>query len=132
MIEQTLKSIPNLALFQRVTCQVLNQLKLAFPNPSDISCTQLAQQIINETALENTLVLDVAIEISAVISWLEKAGLIWVGGHDLNDFFDVTISKQGLSKLLIEMDGESLAQKLSNSPSKEAQFEIIKSLISNH
>lgn len=132
MIEQTLKSIPNLALFQRVTCQVLNQLKLAFPNPSDISCTQLAQQIINETALENTLVLDVAIEISAVISWLEKAGLIWVGGHDLNDFFDVTISKQGLSKLLIEMDGESLAQKLSNSPSKEAQFEIIKSLISHH
>ncbi|MDE3271987.1 hypothetical protein [Pseudoalteromonas sp. G4] len=132
MIEQTLKSIPNLALFQRVTCQVLNQLKLAFPNPSDISCTQLAQQIINETALENTLVLDIAIEISAVISWLEKAGLIWVGGHDLNDFFDVTISKQGLSKLLIEMDGESLAQKLSNSPSKEAQFEIIESLISNH
>lgn len=132
MIEQSLKSIPNLALFQRVTCQVLNQLKLAFPNPSDISCTQLAQQIINETALENTLVLDIAIEISAVISWLEKAGLIWVGGHDLNDFFDVTISKQGLSKLLIEMDGESLAQKLSNSPSKEAQFEIIESLISNH
>lgn len=132
MIEQTLKSIPNLALFQRVTCQVLNQLKLAFPNPSDISCTQLAQQIINETALENTLVLDVAIEISAVISWLEKAGLIWVGGHDLNDFFDVTISKQGLSKLLIEMDGVSLAHKLSNSPSKEAQFEIIKSLISHH
>ncbi|MFY8352288.1 hypothetical protein AAEU29_17235 [Pseudoalteromonas sp. SSM20] len=132
MIEQTLKSIPNLALFQRVTCQVLNQLKLAFPNPSDISCTQLAQQIINETPSKNTLVLDVAIEISAVISWLEKAGLIWVGGHDLNDFFDVTISKQGLSKLLIEMDGESLAQKLSNSPSKEAQFEIIKSLISHH
>lgn len=132
MIEQTLKSIPNLALFQRVTCQVLNQLKLAFPNPSDISCTQLAQQIINETPSKNTLVLDIAIEISAVMSWLEKAGLIWVGGHDLNDFFDVTISKQGLSKLLIEMDGESLAQKLSNSPSKEAQFEIIKSLISHH
>lgn len=132
MIEQTLKSIPNLALFQRVTCQVLNQLKLAFPNPSDISCTQLAQQIIKDSPSENTLVLDVAIEISAVISWLEKAGLIWVGGHDLNDFFDVTVSKQGLSQLLKEMDGESLAQKITNSSSEDVQFEIIKSLISNH
>lgn len=132
MIEQTLKSIPNLALFQCVTCKVLSQLKLAFPNPSDISCTQLAQQIINDTPLANTFVLDVAIEINAVISWLEKAGLIWVGGHDLNDFFDVTLSKQGLSKLLIEMEGISLAQQLTNSPSEEVQFEIIKSLISNY
>ena len=129
MIEQTLRQIPNLSLFQRVTCQVLIQLKSEFPTPCDISCTQLAQQMLHELQLKNSLPIDLAIEISAVISWLEKAELIWVDGHELNDFFDVTLSKYALSLLIDEHNGISLAEQLSRAQSDDEQLFVIQKLL---
>ncbi|WP_372769402.1 hypothetical protein [Pseudoalteromonas sp.] len=129
MNEHTLKSIPNLALFQRVTCQVLNQLQHYFPTPCDVSATQLGQQMIDELNLVNLLPLDLAIEISAVISWLEKAELIWVGGHELNDFFDVTLSKYTLSLLIDECSGVRLSEQLYKAQTDDEQHTIIKKLL---
>lgn len=129
MNNKTVSSLPNLGLFQQVMCLVLQQTQDAFPNPIDISCTALAYQIAPGLAEPAKQPIDLAVEISSVISWLEKAGLIWVGGHDLNDYFDVTLSQQGLAKLLLDIEGETLAEKLCAAHTAPSQLEVVKLLI---
>lgn len=129
MNDKLTKWLPNFELFQRVVCRVLVQSQAAFPNTIDISCTALAHEIMLLLDDCTKSSIDLAIEISAVISWLEKAGYIWVGGHELNDYFDVTLSQQGLAKLLSEVDGVTLAEKLCTANTIQSQSEAIKRLI---
>lgn len=131
MMDNTINSMPNIALFECVTCKVFTLLQHAFPNPCDISSTQLAQQLMLENHLEHIMPLELAIEISAVIAWWQKADFIWVGGHELNDFFDVTLSKHGLAKLLSENDGVTLGQHLTETGSTKTRAKLLKALISD-
>lgn len=123
------KNLPNMSLFQAVICHVMKQTQTAFPNKIDISCSTLAHMLIKQSGFNCDSPLDLAIEISAAIDWLEKAGLIWFGGHELNDYFDVTLSKDALAKLLSDINGSDLASQLATATTSEQQLVVVKQLI---
>lgn len=129
MSDSISKDLPNMPLFQAVVCHVMTQTQTAFPNKIDISCSTLAHMLINQGGFNCVSPLDLAIEISAAIDWLEKAGLIWFGGHELNDYFDVTLSKHALAKLLSDINGSNLAAQLAKATTSEQQLAVVKQLI---
>lgn len=132
----------NIELFNLTVAEVLGECYESFPERINLSESDVAYNVIeyygDEILEKHPDFTDKLFGIaSSTVHWLEQAGYIWVGGRDLNDFYQVTLSSKGLELLNLVPDAlstkESVGTSLINgvkSTGKEAILTAIKLVLS--